>query len=135
MTDMYELARQRDALLAQLATLNDELAEIDERRAAIKGQIEQAQATRQATGVYADSDWFRRANGALRHLGVERNEVAREIGEGNRSLRALNNQLHRDSFHNAVRDVVDEETYRQIIERARELDALYASSALAGKAV
>ena len=57
---------EREVLRARLVELNDELAEIDEKRAAIKGQIEKAQADRFTTGEFADPDWFRRAKGALR---------------------------------------------------------------------
>lgn len=114
-------ARERDDLQTRLAGLNDELADIDERRAAIKGQIEKAQANRHTTGEYADPDWFRRAKGALRHLGVERAEVCREIGAANRRLRELNGSLNRDAFYVAVREVVDDATWALIVARHEEI--------------
>lgn len=117
------LAQERDAVQRRLDELNDELAEIDEKRAAIKGQIEQAQAVQHATGQYADPDWFRRAKGAARHLGVERSEVCREIGDANRRLRQLNGILNQDFFGNAVRDVVDDATYQLIVSRHAQLKA------------
>jgi uncharacterized coiled-coil DUF342 family protein len=132
---MTDLASERDTLNARLETLKDELAEIDDSRAAIKGQIEQAQTHRQITGEYADADWFRRAKGALRHLGVERNDVAREVGDVSRRLRRLNDLLSRDDFHNAVREVVDEQTYARIVDRARELNGAHTVGALAGRAI
>jgi chromosome segregation ATPase len=113
--------QERADLTARLASLNDELADIDERRAAIKGQIEKAQADQQSTGKYADPDWFRRAKGALRHLGVERSDVCREIGEGNRRLRELNGSLNRNTFYLAVRDVVDDVTWERVLARHNEL--------------
>lgn len=112
---------ERDALVTTLGQLNDDLADIDARRAAIKGQIEKAQADRFTTGEFADPDWFRRAKGALRHLGVERAEICREIGEGNRRLRALNGSLNRDVFYLAVREVVDDGTWARIVARHEEL--------------
>jgi len=118
---MTVTTHERDALVARIAQLQDELDDIDDRRAQIKGQIEKAQSDRHLTGEYADPDWFRRAKGAVRHLGVERNEVSRQIGEANRSLRALNNSLHRDTFYMAVRDVVDDVTFAHIVERHRAI--------------
>lgn len=110
-----------DTLTARLAELNDELTDIDDRRAAIAGQIDQAKANRHATGEYADPDWFRRARGAMRHLGVERAEVERAIGTINRRLRELRGQRNRDLFRIAVMDVVDPDTYQRIADRHQEL--------------
>lgn len=111
----------RDAIQLRIDDLNDELAEIDERRADIRGQIEKAKADRITTGVYADPDWFRRATGALRHLGVERNAAARELGEANRALRKANDRLNRDLFYEAVRAVVDALTWERIVDRHNAL--------------
>lgn len=108
---------ERDRLARRLDDLKDELASIDDLRAAIKGQIEKAQADRFTTGEYADPDWFRRAKGALRHLGVERGEVCREIGEANRDLRKLNGALNQDLFRVAVQQVVDSRTWDLIVAR------------------
>ena len=110
-------------LQSRLDELKEELADIDERRADIKGQIEKATANRWATGEYADPDWFRRANGAHRHLGVERAEVCREIGEVGRALRAARNAANGDLFKQAVLQVVDNATLNRIIERHRERTA------------
>lgn len=112
---------ERNRLQARLLELNDELADIDEKRAAIKGQIDQAVASRRVTGEYADADWFRRAKGADRHLGVERNDVCREIGETDRALRRLNGLLNRNTLVVAVREVVDEATWERIVARHQEL--------------
>lgn len=106
-----------DDAQARLNQLMDELADIDERRAAIRGQIEKAQAEHRTNGGYADADWFRRAKGALRHLGVERAEVCREIGEANRRIRAMRNATSTQAFYLAVRDVVDDVTWARIVER------------------
>lgn len=108
-------------LEGRVDALNDELAEIDDRRAQIRGQIEKAKADRLDTGEYADADWFRRANGALRHLGVERNDIARELGETNRRLRAARNQANRNTFYVAVREVVDDATFERIVHRHNQL--------------
>ena len=113
--------QERDRLEARLAELNDELEEIDDRRAQIKGQIEHAQAIQLEDGTYADPDWYRRAVGACRHLGVERSQVQREIGETGRALRRVRDALNRDTFHAAVHDVVDEATWRRILDRHREM--------------
>lgn len=112
---------EREAVRLRVQELNDELVGIDDRRAAIKGQIEKAQADRFSTGEYADPDWFRRAKGALRHLGVERSEVCRELGDNNRRLRELNAQHSRDVFHDATREVVDDATWARIITRAEQM--------------
>lgn len=114
-------ADDRDTLRLRVQELNDELADIDDRRAAIKGQIEKAQADRFSTGEYADPDWYRRAKGALRHLGVERSEVCRELGDSNRRLRELNAQHSRDLFHDATREMVDDATWARIIARAEQM--------------
>lgn len=118
---MTDPATERDAMRARLVELNDELGEIDERRAAIQGQIDKAKADRRTTGEYADADWFRRAKGALRHLGVERSEVCREIGEANRRIRVLNNSLNQNTFYLAVREVVDDATWQVIVARHEQL--------------
>lgn len=118
---MTVTSTERDALVQRIARLQDELDDIDDRRAQIKGQIEKAQADRFMTGEHADPDWFRRAKGALRHLGVERNEVAREIGEANRKLREVNGSLNRNTFYLAVRDVVDDVTWQRIVDRHEAL--------------
>jgi len=115
--------RDTTTLQSRLDELKEELADIDDRRAYIKGQIEKATANRWATGEYADPDWFRRANGAHRHLGVERAEVCREIGEVGRALRAANNEASRDLFRKAVHQIVGDATMDRIIERHRELTA------------
>lgn len=117
MSDLTAVADDRTSLTTRLDQLNDELADIDERRAAIKGQIEKAQADHHATGEFADPDWFRRAKGALRHLGVERAEVCREIGETNRRLRALRGAQGRDLFRAAVQETVDTATWERIVAR------------------
>lgn len=108
-------------LQAHLTKLNADLSDIDDRRAAIKGQIEQAQARRQTTGERADPDWFRRAKGALRHLGVERNDLCREIGETNRRLREVNGSQNRNTFYVAVRETVDDPTWERIVYRHQQL--------------
>lgn len=115
--------QERTDIRSRVQELNDELNEIDENRAAIKGQIEKAKADRWTTGEFADSDWLRRATGALRHLGVERMQVCRELGEANRRLRELNNALNDSTFHQAVREVVDETTYHLIIQRHKRITA------------
>ena len=113
--------QERDELQKRIEELNDELIEIDERRADIRGQVEKAKADRWATGVHADPDWFRRATGALRHLGVERSEITRELGESNRRLRRLNSLLDRDLFHDAARAEVDDATWSRIVARHEQL--------------
>lgn len=115
------MSTERDELATQVERLNDELSEIDERRAAIKGQIEKAQAEQHITGQYADADWFRRAKGALRHLGVERADVCRELGDGNRRLRALNASLNQNLFREAVIDVVGPDAFERIVARHQQL--------------
>ena len=110
-------------LQSRLDELKEELADIDERRADIKGQIDKAVAQQHIDGTYADPDWFRRANGAHRHLGVERAEVCREIGEVGRALRAARNAANTDLFKAAVLQVVDNATLNRIIDRHRELTA------------
>ena len=120
---MNATTTEREKLRARLAELNDELESIDERRADIKGQIEKAQAETHITGTYADPDWLRRAKGALRHLEVERAEVCRDLGEGNRKLRRLNAALDRGLFYEATRFVVDDATWAQIVARQNELTA------------
>ena len=112
-TDTLDLA----GLHARLAVLQDELGDLDEKRASIRGQIDKAKADRINTGEYADADWFRRANGALRHLGVERNDICREIGEVNRAIRKANGDANRHLFYLAVRDVVDDATWNRIVAR------------------
>jgi chromosome segregation ATPase len=112
---------ERDALMSRIASLQDELEDIDERRANIKDQIERAQANRITTGEYADPDWFRRAKAALRHLGVERNEVTRDLGEANRRLREVNSSHNIDTFYLATREVVDDATWERIVAHHQHL--------------
>jgi chromosome segregation ATPase len=111
----------REALMKRVSELSDEIEDIDARRAQIKGQLEKAQAEVHITGQYADPDWFRRAKGALRHLGVERAQACRDLGETNRALRALNATSSDNLFRVAVREVVDEATWALIVERHRDL--------------
>jgi chromosome segregation ATPase len=118
---MTSKLQDRNATQSRLDELRDELAEVDEKRAAIKGQIEKAQHDRHVTGEYADSDWYRRAKGALRHLGIERADICREIGEVSREVRALNDQVNRNTFHRAVRDIVDDPTWALIVHRHEQL--------------
>lgn len=112
-----------DKLRARLGDLNDELVELDERRAAIQGQIDNAVAIKQATGNNADPDWFRRARGAHRHLGVERGEICTEIAETKRRIRQANNANNRDLFYKAVRDTVTPATWDLIVARHEQLRA------------
>lgn len=119
--DARNPVEEHAALAARLQSLNNELVEIDDKRAAIQGQIDKAHADRHATGDYADPDWYRRAKGALRHLGVERSDVCREIGEANRRIRYLNALVNRDTFRIAVRDVVDDTTWDRVVYRHQQL--------------
>jgi len=112
---------KRDEIQAIIDELTDEMEEIDERRAAIKGQIEQAQSRVFIAGEYSDPDWFRRAKGALRHLGVERNRLNREIADHKRRLRAANIEVNKDAFYVAVREVVDDATWDLIVMRHTQL--------------
>lgn len=109
------------ALQDRLRQLNDELADIDERRAAIQGQIDKAHADRATTGERIDLDWIRRARGALRHLGVERSAVCRDIGEVNRQIRRANHDANKDAFYVAVREVVDDATWDRIVVRHEQI--------------
>jgi hypothetical protein len=114
--------KEREDVTARVEALEKELLEIDENRASIAGQIEQAQANRRLGGGWADPDWYRRAQGAKRHLGVERREIEQELSHTKKRLRELNNILSRDLFQIAVRDVVDDITLQRIIDRHRELE-------------
>lgn len=82
MTGAPTAVDERAALQARLEQLNDDLSDIDERRAAIKGQIEKAQADRHTTylavrEVVDDVTWARI---------VERHEEMRGAHPADRDL-------------------------------------------------
>lgn len=76
--------------LVDLSELSDsELSSRTERILAdlvvIKDKIEAAKVRRIETGEYADPDWYRRANTALRHKGREHQMLLKEAGRRRRS--------------------------------------------------
>lgn len=122
MNDHTALRAEREALEIRQDSLKDELLDVDDRRAAIKGQLDKAKAEQWTTGEYADPDWFRRATGAVRHLGVERRDLEREIGVNGRRIRQLNDILSRDLFRLAVMETVDDRTWERITFHHAELE-------------
>lgn len=113
----------REVLSEKLAELNLQLAEVDERRASIKDQLERARTEEQISGVPTDLDWLRRARSADRHFGVRRQELCREIGEVNRALRRARAAENQNLFYVAVRETVEDATWQLIVARLEALRA------------
>lgn len=112
-----------EVLTERLAQLHLELAEVDERRASIKDQLERAKTDRLTAGVEPDPDWVRRAHAADRHFGVRRQRLCVEIGEANRALKRQRATANQNLFYVAVRETVEDATWQLIVARHEALRA------------
>ena len=81
--DTFEKATQASDMIRQAMTY------IDEASAAIRSQIESAKGRAFTESVYADNDWWRRANNALRFKGRQRQQLQDKYGAVNRVVRQL----------------------------------------------
>lgn len=103
-SESSDMAARRLELLRQKTALE---AEADE----IKGQLSRAKSRAFTTGNYGDSDWFRRAEMALRHKQRQAQDIANQLS----ALRAERQAAHHKEYHkrfwalaNAMRDLADD---------------------------
>ncbi len=102
----------------------------------IDASIEQAQGERIRTGVYADPDWWRRVHSARKIKGItiqaiqtRASQIKREMRERHRTShdavvrdRQESRQTFEHHFLSMARALLDEATFRDIADAAREVE-------------
>ena len=94
------------------------LGEVTEEIALIKAQIAEAKGIAAETGDYSDSDWFHRANLALRFKGREHQALQLEFGKRRKEERRQRNDTFERAFIDAARDLLDADTYKMVMAAA-----------------
>lgn len=115
------LEEKKAEIVETIYILGREMTEIKDRLAKVKNSVREA-------GVYADADWYRRAQYALRMKAVTLQASNRELGEINRQIRAANfakSDTPDRRFVSVAKRVLSPETYQHIwdvvhIERTGE---------------
>lgn len=115
-----ELELEKRKLMVAIGQLTEESSQI-------RSQIAAAAARRAAEGVWADRDWWRRANFALREKGRQMQQLQWTLGEVNRRLRATSHQ-ERDSelvgcLMEVAKEIIGEAKWRIIYAAAEDLRA------------
>jgi len=118
-----------EELQAEKRSIMDEMESLNETSASIKDQLAAAKTIQVQTGQYADPDWWRRANFALRATGRSLQGLQNRLGDVNRELRALTAKEHNANlerrFIATARQMLPSELYEKIWSAARlehELD-------------
>lgn len=95
--------------------------------ASIKEQIARAKSSAAQTGDYADTDWFHRANRALRHKQAAHQILLREIGFLSASRRQVAHVKHMEQqptfereFIRAAQRKLDEATLKALMDEAQQ---------------
>jgi hypothetical protein len=123
MSNVFELAYER----SQLSQLQEQCDRVVSEIADIKEQIGRAKANAQATGDYSDSDWYHRANRALRHKQAEHQRLLRSAADARRLLRRLESEekvserTFERVFMAEAKALLSDTTYREIIVRTRRI--------------
>ena len=86
--------------------------------AVIKRQINEAKSKAASTGDYSDTDWFHRANAALRYKGVEHQSLLQEKGKRSRAKKEAHTNTFERAFLQAARQILDADTFRVIMDAA-----------------
>ena len=94
--------------------LGDVTAEI----AKIKAQIGEAKGIAAETGEYSETEWFHRANLALRLKGREHQALQLEFGRRRKEDRRAFNATVEREFINVARTRLDYATFRAIMDEA-----------------
>lgn len=101
--------------------LKETYFKIQEDMAEIKGQIANAKATAVSSGVYADANWFAKANTALKHKQVTHQIIQREMSDRRKAKQKDNNRDLAVCFMDCAREVMDPEDFFDLLDRARDL--------------
>ena len=95
----------------------------------IRSQLDAAHERKRAHGEYADADWWRRANSALRYNGRRRQELQSKLGQLNRRRKQLSitmaqpRERSRDrAFIDAARALLPSETFARLWQLADEIE-------------
>lgn len=104
----------REHTLAEIESAAEEAMQI---KIDIESQIKQAKARAHKTGEFADPDWFSAAQTKLKYVKWTYQKCLRVAGEKRKQPKAH----HKDWFIKAAREMLDEETFDAIKDRALEL--------------
>ncbi len=94
------------------------LSKVTEEIAEIKAQIGEAKGYAAETGEYSDTEWFHRANLALRLKGREHQALQFEFGRRRKEERRAHNATIERAFIDAARARLDYATFRAIMDEA-----------------
>lgn len=117
------VAQRRDTLQRQVRDLLALKDANDLEIARIKKQLEDARFSARTTGTYSDSDWYSRAQYALRMRGRDSQRFQQKIGDMNRALRQLNNAQVELCFVEAARRRLSGAEFLELWEHAKQLSA------------
>lgn len=110
---------RNDLALMSNAQLQDEADRISFELARVKEQIGRAKAEAASSGVYSDSDWFHRASTAMRMMGRDHQLLLSELGSRRKAGRVMHNAVIERQFVEAAREMIDKETFIEIMNAAK----------------
>jgi hypothetical protein len=114
-----------DPRLIEQATTRDELLalkdEVDTAALECRDQLKQAHNRRAETGDYADRDWYRRCENAVKLLGQQSQRIQTAMGKLRRQEAERRQARFEEAFITAAREILDHKTLSLIIGRAREI--------------
>lgn len=115
-----------DELLAEKVAVEDRMLAIGAETISIDSQIAEAQAKVDATGEYANRDWWRRVHGARKHKSRERQQCQLMLGSINAAIRQRRGNASNEENDKELRRFVSEaramlppETYSAIWARVK----------------
>lgn len=112
---MIKKADLEKLTIDELQDLRDDLAED---LASIGGQIDAAKWEAQATRVYADHEWFRKAAFAKRAKGAEHQRVLTEIARRKQQDRKKNANSLGEAFIDVARRRLSAEVFADLMDEA-----------------
>jgi hypothetical protein len=86
--------------------------------ASVKQQLDEAKGNARAYGEYSDPDWYSRANGAKRFLGITHQKILGEISQRRRSRGSENTLSFERAFVQAAKLRLTEALFYDLVDEA-----------------
>lgn len=115
MSTENESTTMKDMTLQQL---EERLEVVELESATIKAKLAKARADKHITGQWADPDWYRRADTRRRFLGIEHQQLNREIAARKRQAKAARNGSIERAFVGAAKAALAPAMFAQIMSAA-----------------
>lgn len=129
--EVHKLKTEEELIEAK-RVVEDAMYYLDNATISIRYQLDEAKANVVIKRQFADPEWWRRTNSALRHYGRERQRIQNKLGEINRRLRASRNQVERVTRDRAFIQVVGKMLSADQVKKAwRTVDKILSEEARA----